>query len=301
MLGSVQDAEDVLQETLLAAWRGLADFEGRSSPRTWLYRIATNRCLNARRDASRRPRTEPIEPPFPPPQPTRSFAVDHLEPMLDGLLGGIPDERPGPEARYEAKEAVALVFVAALQQLPPRQRAALVLRDVLGFSTAESAEVLDITEVSVKSAVQRARAALSRCVPDPATSAPAASSATEAALARRFATAFSSDDVGGVLALLTDDAWLVMPPSPLAYQGPTAIASFLRASTAWRAGRRFRLDPLHANGQPAFALWIDREAQAGADPAGAIVLTVREDGISVITRFVEPSVGVAVLGARPSA
>lgn len=298
MLGAVQDAEDVLQETLLAAWRGLDGFEGRSSLRTWLYRIATNRCLNALRDAARRPRTQPIDPPFPAPRPTRAFEAGHLEPLPDALLDGVPDGGPGPEARYDAKEGVALVFVAALQQLPPGQRAALVVRDVLGFPTAEAAVVLETTEASVKSALQRARAALGDCTPDPTASAPVASSSAEAALAERFAEAFTDDDVDGVLALLTDDAWLVMPPSPLAYRGRAAIGSFLRASNAFRAGRRFRLEALGANGQPGFAMWVDREAQAGVDPAGMVVLTVREDGISVITRFVEPTAGVAALRAR---
>jgi RNA polymerase sigma-70 factor (TIGR02960 family) len=298
MLGSVHDAEDVVQETLVAAWRGLASFEGRSSVRTWLYRIATNRCLNARRDASRRPSAQPTEPPFPAPAPTRTVAPDRLEPLPDELLNGIPDNAPGPDVRYEAKESVALAFVSALQQLPPRQRAALLLRDVLGFSTAESAAVLGTTEGSVKSAVQRARAALVHCVPTPTAGVPAPASTEAAQLARRFAEAFEADDIDGVLALLTDDAWLVMPQSPLAYQGPVAIASFLHASRAWRAGRRFRLDPVRVNAQPAFALGVARGDADGIDPAGVIALTVRTDGISVVTRFVDPSVTLA-LPAEP--
>ena len=166
--------------------------------------------------------------------------------------------------------------------------------------------VLGTSEASVKSAVQRARAAVSRCVPSPTAGASAASSSAEAVLAEQFAEAFASDDVEGVLDLLTDDAWLVMPPSPLAYQGAAAIGSFLRASRTFRDGRCFRLEPMRANRQPAFSLWVEREGQPGVDPAGMVVLTVREDGVSVLTRFVEPSVGVAaprprsVIEPRPS-
>src|SRR5262249_19651559 len=143
ILGSLQDAEDQVQETLLAAWRGLSGFEGRASVRAWLYRIATNRCLNALRDRKRRPREVP----------SRAEPV-WLDPSPDVLLEGLADAAQGPEARYETREAVGLAFVAALQHLPPRQRAALVLRDVLGFHTAEVAEMLDSSEASVKGALQ---------------------------------------------------------------------------------------------------------------------------------------------------
>jgi RNA polymerase sigma-70 factor (TIGR02960 family) len=161
MLGSLSDAEDVLQETLVAAWKGLADFEGRSSLWSWLYRIATNRCLNARRDASRRVPAAPV-PPFQPPEPTRRDAVTWLQPWPDALLDQVPDDAPGPEARYGMKEAVALAFIAGLQRLPPRQAAVLVLRDVLGYSTAEVAGMLATTTTVVKGALQRARATLGR-------------------------------------------------------------------------------------------------------------------------------------------
>jgi RNA polymerase sigma-70 factor (TIGR02960 family) len=158
MLGSVQDAEDALQETLLAAWRGLARFEGRASLRAWLYRIATNRCLNALRDSGRRPPPAPVAP-FEPPEPTRRGEPTWLQPYPDLLLEGIAEASPGPAARYQAKEAIELAFVAGLQRLPPRQRAALVLRDVLGFPTAEAAAMLGSSEAAVKAALQRARAA----------------------------------------------------------------------------------------------------------------------------------------------
>src|SRR3954463_8792742 len=169
ILGSAQDAEDLVQETFLAAWRGLDSFEGRASVRTWLYRIATNRCLNALRDASRRPGAAsgsgsgaPGLDLLPPdrPEPTRIGDPLWLQPYPDALLEGIADDAPGPDQRYEARERRALAFVAGLQHLPPAQRAILVLRDVLGFRAAEVAEILDTTEVAVNSLLRRARTAL---------------------------------------------------------------------------------------------------------------------------------------------
>jgi RNA polymerase sigma-70 factor (TIGR02960 family) len=274
ILGSVADAEDVLQETLVAAWRGLDGFEGRSSPRTWLYRIATNRCLNAVRAASRRRPPEPV-PPFDPPEPTRRAAVTWLQPCPDQ----VEDEAPGPEARYGARESVELAFIAGLQLLPPRQAATLVLRDVLGYSTAEAADLLGTTPTAVKAALQRARARLDGADPERV---PPPGSPRERDLARRFAAAYVADDVDGVLALLTDDAWLAMPPAPHEYQGPEAIGAFLAASAASRGDRRFRLVPTRANGQPAFGCYL-----TGVGPVGLLVLTLRDDRISAITRFLD--------------
>ena len=159
ILGSAQDAEDVLQETLLAAWQGLARFEGRASIRLWLYQIATRRCLNALRSASRRPQVDWPPPGVQLPEPSRLGEVVWLEPYPDVLLEGLPDAAPGPEARYETTEAISVAFVTAVQLLPPRQRAALILRDVLGFRASEAANILDSTEESVTSALKRARAA----------------------------------------------------------------------------------------------------------------------------------------------
>jgi RNA polymerase sigma factor (sigma-70 family) len=167
ILGSVQDAEDALQETLLAAWRDLDGFEGRSSFRTWLYRLATNRCLNALRSARRRPQTDWPPPGIHPPAATRLGEVTWLEPYPDVLLEELTDRAPGPEARYEAREAISLAFVTAVQLLPARQRAALILRDVLGFAAREVAGMLDASEESVTSALKRARAALARGLPSP--------------------------------------------------------------------------------------------------------------------------------------
>ncbi len=165
MLGSFQDAEDALQDTLLAAWRGLEGFEERSSIRTWLYRIATNRCLNALRSASRRPAKEWDVPEVQPPEPTGFGEVVWLEPFPDSLLEDAMDVPLGPEARYEQTEAMSLAFVTALQVLPPRQLAVLILRDVLGFHAGEVAGMLDSTVDSVNSALKRARAGLQRRLP----------------------------------------------------------------------------------------------------------------------------------------
>ena len=165
ILGSAQDAEDAVQETLLAAWKGLRGFEQRSSLRTWLYRIATSRCLNALRSASRRAPMNWPSHDVDPPEPTRLGEVAWLEPYPDLLLRDLPDDAPDPQARYEAREAISLAFITALQLLPPRQRAALILRDVLDFHVSEAAEILQASEQSVSSALKRARATLARQLP----------------------------------------------------------------------------------------------------------------------------------------
>ncbi|HEU5388367.1 MAG TPA: sigma-70 family RNA polymerase sigma factor [Streptosporangiaceae bacterium] len=286
ILGSVQDAEDVLQETLLAAWRGLGQYEERASVRTWLYRIATNRCLNALRTAERRPRTAPAGPDFLTVEPTRRGDPLWLEPYPDALLEGLPDAQEGPEAQYEAKEAVALAFVTAVQHLPPRQRAVLVLRDVLGFRAAEVADMLASSEASVNSALQRARETMGRRLPGPDRErAPLPRSARERDVAARFATAFSGDDIDGVVALLTEDAWFTMPPVTLEFQGPEAIAGFLRDIRGWRGMRRYRLVPLRANGQAAFGCYLQEGSVFSAH--GMIVLTLEGDRISALTRFTD--------------
>lgn len=281
ILGSLQDAEDLLQETLLAAWRGLDQFEGRSSLRAWLYRIATNRCLNALRDSSRRPPDHRRDLP----RPTRMSEPLWLEPYPDVLLEGIADHAPGPEARYETKEAVALAFVTGLQHLPPRQRAVLVLRDVLGFRAGEVAAMLELSEASVNSALQRARATHDARLPAARERAPWPRSAAERELLASFAQAFEDGDIGQVVDLLTDDALLTMPPQPLEYQGHDAIAAFLDDRFATHRGRRVRLVPTRANSQPAFGHYID-DAQAPVGRYyGIIVLTLDGDRISALTRF----------------
>ena len=252
ILGSLADAEDALQETLLAAWQDLAGFEGRASIRTWLYKIATRRSLNALRSARRRPETR-WPPPGPAlPEPTRRGEATWLEPYPDALLDGLPDSNPGPEARYEASEAISLAFITALQLLPPRQQAVLILRDVLGFRASEAAALLDATGESVTSALKRARAALAaagRGEPPP----PPGSGAERALLAR-LARAYETHDIDGLVALLADDVLLAMPPAPLEYQGRTLAARFL-AAVVFQPGTEIRLIPARANRQPAFGMY----------------------------------------------
>jgi len=286
ILGSIQDAEDALQETMLSAWRGLGRFEGRASLRSWLYRIATNRCLNALRDAGRRPFPEVRMPSFQPPEPTRRPEPSWLEPYPDVLLDALPDTAPGPDARYETKEAIGLAFVTALQHLPPRQRAVLVLRDVLGFRAPEVAEMLESSEDSVKGALKRARATLEIRLPEGGReSAPLPDSATERELVGRFAEAFENGDVDGVVSLLTDDAWMTMPPMPLEYQGHEVIAAFLAEAFRSLRDRSKRLVPTRANAQPAFGFYV-RDSQAPVLHAmGLLVLTLEGDQISALTRF----------------
>jgi RNA polymerase sigma-70 factor (ECF subfamily) len=287
ILGSLQDAEDMLQETLLAAWRGLATFQSRASLRTWLYRIATNRCLNLLRSDARRPAKE--VPPMPePPTPTRRSEPLWLQPYPDVLLEGLPDSAPGPAARYETREATALAFVAGLQRLPPLQRTALVLRDVLGYSAAESASILETTEASVKGALQRARAALARQRIDPAR-APLPDSPQERELVGLFVETFESGDTKAVVALLADDAWLTMPPYPFEYQGKEAIRLFLEHRARVRHPRR-RVVPTRANGQPAFGVYVDDPYGRIARPWGLVVLTLDGERISAITFFSDLSV-----------
>ena len=282
ILGSVQDAEDLLQETLLAAWRGLERFDGRASMRSWLYRIATNRCLNALRDRGRRPREVPAM--AEPPEPTRRSEPLWLEPYPDALLDRVADTSPGPEARYEFREAVGLAFVTALQRLPPQQRVVLVLRDVLGFRTAEVADMLETSEAAVKGALQRARASLETRRDRDRERARPPRSPRERELVGRFADAVESGDVDGVVSLLTDDAWLTMPPQPFEYQGHAAIAGFLHDRAALR-GAPLRLVPTRANGQPAFGCYLPDAHGAIARPYGLMVLTLDGDRISAITWF----------------
>jgi RNA polymerase sigma-70 factor (TIGR02960 family) len=280
MLGSIQDAEDLVQETLLAAWRSRDTFEGRASVRSWLYRIATNRCLNALRARSRRPQGEAM---FDAPEPTRRTEPLWLEPYADVLLEDIPDSAPGPAARYEARESIELAFIVALQSLPPRQRAALVLRDVLGFRNAEVAEMLGDGEGSVKGALQRARASLKARLPaaDPA---PQPNSERERRLVQRFADAVERGDVDDLLTLLTDDAKLTMPPLPLEYQGREPIGAFLRHRAELR-GAPLRVLPTRANTQPAFGCYLPAAETGIAHPWGLFVLTLEGDAVAAITWF----------------
>ena len=284
MLGSFQDAEDALQDTLLAAWQGLAGYGERASIRTWLYRIATTRCLNARRSASRRPVKEWDVPNVEPPEPTRLSEVVWLQPLPDALLASVSDLPLGPEARYEQTESISLAFVTALQALSPRQVAVLVLRDVLGFHSSEVAEMLDTTADSVNGALKRARAGLQRqrhMVRDREPAPPPGSSAEEAITAR-FVQAFQSNDINALVALLTDDVFTSMPPLPFEYEGRDAVAGFW--SALFDVGRRVDLIPTRANGQPAFGTYL--HAPNGIrHGTGLIVLTLTKDRICAMTRF----------------
>jgi RNA polymerase sigma-70 factor (TIGR02960 family) len=284
MLGSLQDAEDALQDTLLGAWQGLKGFEGRASIRTWLYRIATNRCLNARRSASRRPAKEWDIAEYEPPEPTRLGEIVWLEPFPDALLEGVMDVPLGPEARYEQAESISLAFVTALQVLPPRQLAVLVLRDVLGFHADEVADMLDSTIDSVNSLLKRARASLQRRLPTSADRepAPAPDSPSEQATVAEFVRAYESGDLDALVALLTDDVFLSMPPFPLEYEGRDVVTRFYARMIG--SGRRFDLVPTRANGQPAFGAYL-RASTGIRHGTGLLVLNLTGDRICSVTRF----------------
>ena len=287
IVGSAQDAEDLLQETLFAAWRGLEQFEARASIRAWLYRIATNRSLDALRASRRRP--EEMRRMAEVPEPTRRTEPIWVEPYPDVLLERIPDEAPGPEARYERKEATALAFIVGLQHLPPQQRAVLVLRDVLGYRAGEVAEILEASEASVHSLLRRARAAFESRLPAAGRErAPLPNSKLERDLIGRFAEAVEAGEIDRMVALLTDDAWLTMPPEPHEYQGRGAIQVFLRGREVSRG--RLRLVPTRANGQPAFACYLPSAQTEIARPYAMFVLTLQRDQISAITWFADSSV-----------
>jgi RNA polymerase sigma-70 factor (TIGR02960 family) len=284
MLGSVQDAEDALQESLLAAWRGLASFEGRSSLRTWLFRVATNACL---RLSSRRPRRV-LSFDY---GPARTDTRDLGEPVTGSVwLEPWPDDMPAndeldPAAAYLRRESVELAFVAALQHLPGTQRAVLILREVLGFTAAEVAGILDTTPASVNSALQRARATIERRVAPRTQQAEltALGPGGRDALVDAFVTAWERADVPALLDMLTKDVRFTMPPLPAWFDGREAVGRFLAErvfATPWR------LVPVVANAQPAFACY---QHVGGRFRPGAVnLLSVRDGQISWIAGFVDP-------------
>jgi RNA polymerase sigma-70 factor (ECF subfamily) len=283
MLGSLQDAEDAVQDTLLSAWVGLAGFEERSAIRTWLYRIATNRCLNALRTSTRRPVTAtPL--PGPPPEPSGMGEVPWLQPYPDLLLDGLPDRSPGPEARYESREAVTLAFVTALQLLPPNQRAVLLLRDVLGYRASEAAQLLGLTEDAVAGALKRARATLDASRSPDRPPPPPAGGQRERALVDRFVTAFTGHDVDALLALMTDDAWVRMPPLPFEYRGAEAAGRFFSAIDAHRRAIA-RMVPVRANSQPAWGEYVRDPVTGGLHVTGILVIGLAGDRICELTHF----------------
>jgi RNA polymerase sigma-70 factor (ECF subfamily) len=289
MLGSDADAEDALQETLLRAWRGLPRFEERSSLRSWLYRIATNTCLRA---IERRPRrvlpidyTPPADPHDGPGDPV-SEAV-WLEPYPDTNLSV---EGPvGPDTRYEQREAVELAFIAALQNLPARQRAVLILRDVLGFSAQETAEVLEATAISVDSALQRAHKTVDERLPSRSQLQTLRLLGDDelSQLVERYVAAWVRNDVDALVSMLAEDARMTMPPLPNWYSGRDQIAAFLRGY-ALADIKRWQLIPTSANGQPALAGYLWDEHTEAFMPYCLYVLTLRESQIEEITAFVTP-------------
>jgi RNA polymerase sigma-70 factor (TIGR02960 family) len=290
ILGSVQDAEDMLQETLVAAWRGLDQLQGHTRLRAWLYRIATNKCLNALRGRRADQRPAPPRPRAGLPEPTRRGEPLWLEPYPDVLLDELADTTPGPESRYETKESISLAFVAALQHLPPRQRATLLLRDVLGFHAAEAAAILDCSLDAVNSSLKRARANIADHL-DPSTrdQAPTPGSPRERDIVARFTSAFERGDLASIIALLTEDASITMPPLPWQYQGHEAAEQFLKAICFDGGMRRFRLIPTRANGQPAFGCYLPDPHAPIAHAHGLLVLTLAGDHIAAITRFLDNS------------
>ena len=275
MLGSVQDAEDALQETLVSAWRNLPEFEGRSSLRTWLYRITTNRCLNVRRSTLRRREMEWSVPDFLPPEPSRLGEVVWLEPMPTSELVMDPDQY------VEQSESISLAFLTALQLLPRRQVAVLLLRDLLGFSAAEVAEMLGTTDQGVHSALKRARASMDRARADLPVHDPDVSAEARKTVAA-FARAYERSDLEAVLHLLTDDVFLSMPPMPLEYVGRGVVGEFLHLFFA--SGRRYRLVETESNGQPAFGVYV-RGADDCYHATGLFVLALRAGRVSAMTRF----------------
>jgi RNA polymerase sigma-70 factor (ECF subfamily) len=287
ILGSLQDAEDALQETLVSAWRNLGEFGQRSSLRTWLYQIATNRCLSMLRADNRRPRSATPVPDLTLPEPTGlSNVPPWLEPYPDVLLDNLVDQAPGPEARYETTEAISLAFVTALQLLPPRQRAVLVLRDVLGYRANEVAKMLDATQESVQSALKRARATVDDHLADSGGSTPARRPDTTAErdLVAQLTHALERADVQALIGLLAKDVRVNMPPAMLEYRGIDAALQFFAAVTL-RPDRSYRVVPTRANGDPAFGMYL-ADPHAGVFRAyGLLVATITADRISTITGF----------------
>jgi RNA polymerase sigma-70 factor (ECF subfamily) len=300
ILGSLQDAEDALQETLVSAWRNLGEFGQRSSLRTWLYQIATNRCLSMLRAGSRRPRIAPPPPEATLPEPTSAGdAPPWLEPYPDVLLDHLVDQAPGPEARYETTEAISLAFITALQLLPPRQRAVLVLRDVLGYRAGEVAKMLDATQESVQSALKRARATVDNHLADSSSTDPSGTgssgtgsrrparqpdTAAEHRLVARLTDALERADLDALIELLVTDVRFSMPPAMLEYRGIDPAQRLLAAVT-FRPGRTYRVVPTRANGQPAFGLYLADPHASVYRAYSLLVITTAGDHITAITGF----------------
>lgn len=285
ILGSLEDAEDVLQEALLRAWRRLSSYEGRASFRAWLYKIATNAALDLL--DSRRVRGLGTQ--YPAGKPGDPFPNPILEPIwIEPLPDTLLDEQPtfNPEARYDARESVTLAFLAALQGLPGRQRAVLILRDVLGWTVPETAETLDMSEAAVNSALQRARATMQ--TPEQGPTQRAVSRADEtlmASLLNRYVTCWENADIPNLVALLREDVILTMPPIPTWFAGRAAIEAFFGGYLfAGDPTGRFKLKATHANGAPAFAVYL-QDAEGHYQPSALQVMTIENGQISRIDDF----------------
>jgi RNA polymerase sigma-70 factor, ECF subfamily len=288
MLGSVEDAEDQVQETMIRAWRSYGEFEGRASLRTWLYRIATNACLRALENRSRRPLPSGLAGPGDDPDKPLAAArpeVPWLQPFPDALLASGSADLADPASIVAAREGMRLALIAALQYLPARQRAVLILRDVLGWRAAEVAGLLGTSTAAVNSVLQRARARLEQV-------APAADELSEPAdpddraLLGRYAAAFENADITALMKLLRDDAVVEMPPLPTWFAGREKVATFFESQVLGRPGD-FRMLPTAANGQPALAAY--QRGHDGAHHAHAIqVFTLTGSGVARIVSFNDP-------------
>lgn len=305
--GSLHDAEDLVQETFIRAWRGIDKFEGRSSLRTWLYQIATNACLNAVERNTRARRVFPdaiANSTTRMPSGSPDLEMPWIEPIPDSMLANIADSSAGPNARYELRETVRLAFVAATQWLPPRQRAVLLLRDVLGWSAAETAEALKMSVPSVTSALQRARSTIKRSPSSDESAKAAADLGADEAVAVEYAEAWERSDLNGLIALLSRDAALVMPPWPQWYSGRSAIRSFLGWAFDWawksRKPGAFRLIATRANNQIAFGTYLRRRGELKYHAHVLQVLTLRRGRISRIDLFVGEREARAVPGPQAS-
>jgi RNA polymerase sigma-70 factor, ECF subfamily len=292
MLGSIYDAEDVLQETLLRAWRGLPRFDGKSSLRAWLYRIATNTCLNLIERRPKRVRPTDYGPAADPDDDLGEPLVEPVwvEPFPDEGLG-TEDALASPEARYEVREGVELAFVAALQHLPARQRAVLILREVLGFSADEVAEALETTPAAVYSALQRAHKAVEERLPEQSQQETLRALGDEdlRKIVDGYVDAWERNDVEAVAAMLAEDATLAMPPIPTWFRGREAVSAFL-ARGPLAGGQSWRIVPSHANGQLAFGHYLLDE-EGGAHVAHhVVVITLEGSRVGEMTAFMLPDV-----------
>lgn len=290
MVGSLEEAEDLVQETLLRAWRRRETYQGRSTVRAWLYGIATNACLDALDKRSRRLLPTEIVPPADPlaPLPPAGDVV-WLEPYPDSLLDELADDAAGPEEVAVAQETIELAFLVAIQHLPPRQRAVLILRDLLGWSASESARVLEMTVVAANSALQRARETLARRLPGERLDwgRPRQPDPGEQVLLRRYVEAWERADVDGLVALLAEDARFAMPPMEAWYHGRAAIGTFLaRVPLSPGSPRHLRV-ATRANGQPAFGVFLEGERGAPPRPIGIEVLRIERGLIAEVDVFLQ--------------